>query len=425
YAHQDLPFERLVHEISPRRDLSRTPIFQVLFTLQTAPAASARRAPARAQGLKRRGLEVPPATAKFDLSLYLVDGPRGIDGTFEYATDLFDASTVDRLAASFVTLLEGIAASPSRPVGDLPVLPASERERVLTAWNAPCEVPRPEATLHRLFEAQVNATPDAIALDDHGERMTYRDLDRQANRMARLLRARGVEKETLVGLCVHRSAAMVAAILAVLKAGAAYVPLDPAYPRQRLAQILHDSAAPVVIAEARARALLPEGAGLVLLDGDAGEIAAQSDARLPDLATPSSLAYVIYTSGSTGRPKGVAIEHRSTACLVAWAKRVFSPDDARGVLFCTSICFDLSLFELFLPLGSGTTVILADNALELPSLPARGEVTLVNTVPSAIAELVRAGGLPASVRTVCLAGEPLTAALAAQVYAVPTVERVY
>jgi amino acid adenylation domain-containing protein/non-ribosomal peptide synthase protein (TIGR01720 family) len=346
----------------------------------------------------------------------------------EFDRRRFDDATVARMLGHLATLLRGFVADPARRLAELPMLTAAEREQLLVTWNdtAPGGTAPPRATLHALFEAQVDRTPDATALVDEHLRWSYRELDARANRLAHHLRARGVGVETLVGLCVDRSADLVVALLAILKAGGAYVPLDPVYPAGRLVQILDDARVPLLVTQQRVRDKLPaDAAPMVLLDADAGVIAAQSEARPASGAGPDSLAYVIYTSGSTGRPKGVAIEHHATAALVAWAKGVYGAEEIAGVLFATSVCFDLSLFELFLPLCSGTKLILAENALELPALPARDEVTLVNTVPTAIAELCRTGGIPASVRTVCLAGEPLTATLTAQVYAVPSVERVY
>jgi amino acid adenylation domain-containing protein len=426
YAHQDVPFERLVAELAPERDTSRTPLFQVMFLLQNAVKENAAREGASPTAGARRSVTVESGTTKFDLTLIMIEGKRSIAGVFEYALDLFEAATVDRMVGHLETLLAGIAAAPAIPVGDLPLLPPAELS-LLAQFNATeMDFPR-EAGLHELVEAQVDRTPEAVALIDGATRISYRELDRRANRLAHALRARGVGPDVLVGVCVRRSAPMVIALLAILKAGGAYVPLDPAYPTARLGQILEDAAARVVLSESAVEGVLPEqhGAELLLLDRDAHFFEAESDARPSRLARPSDLAYVLFTSGSTGRPKGVAIEHHSAVCLVAWAKEVYGPADRAGVLLATSICFDLSVFELFLPLASGGKLIVAENALALPTLPAAGEVTLVNTVPTAIAELMRTGGVPASVRVVCLAGEPLAASLVAQVYAQETIERVY
>jgi amino acid adenylation domain-containing protein/non-ribosomal peptide synthase protein (TIGR01720 family) len=342
----------------------------------------------------------------------------------EFDRRRFDDATAERMLGHLVTVLRAFLADPERRLADVPVLTEAERELLLVTWNATAEGPPPRATLPALFQAQVDRTPDAVALVDGHLRLTYAELERRVNRLAHHLRARGVGVETRVGLCADRSADLVVALLAVLTAGGAYVPLDPAYPPSRLVQILDDARVSLLVTQQRVRDRLPaETAPTVLLDAEA--VAAASDARPPSEVGPDHLAYVIYTSGSTGRPKGVAIEHHATAALIAWAERVYQPAETAGVLFATSICFDLSLFEIFLPLCTGQKLILADNALALPALPARDEVTLINTVPTAMAELCRTGGVPASVRTVCLAGEPLPAALAREVYAIPHVERLY
>ncbi|MFO0762661.1 MAG: amino acid adenylation domain-containing protein [Byssovorax sp.] len=422
YAHQDLPFERLVAEMSPERDPSRSPLFQVMFLLQAAAKESGEREGASGS---RRGATVENATTKFDILLVMIEGSSQISGIVEYALDLFEPASIDRMMGHFETLLDGIAERPSAPIWDLPLLPASERA-LLARWNdTAMEFPR-ASCLHELVEAAIDRAADATALVDGHARVSYVEMERRANQLAHALRRRGVGPDVLVAVCLRRSASMVIALLAILKAGGAYVPLDPAYPTARLGQILDDASVRVVISEEAVRDVLPaHGGELLLLDRDAAALEAESASRPERLSGPKDLANVRFTSGSTGRPKGVAIEHHSPVCLIHWAKSVYGHDDVRGVLLATSICFDLSVFEIFLPLASGTTLVIAENALSLPSLPARQEVTLVNTVPTAIAALVRSKGLPSSVRVVCLAGEPLSAALVEQIYAVPTVERVY
>ncbi|HVE64939.1 MAG TPA: amino acid adenylation domain-containing protein, partial [Thermoanaerobaculia bacterium] len=263
---------------------------------------------------------------------------------------------------------------------------------------------------------QVGRTPEAAALVFGAERLTYGQLNERANRLARFLRKRGVGPEVLVGLCVERSVEMVVGILGILKAGGAYVPLDPRYPRDRVAFMVADSGVSVLLTQERLADALPDGPfEQVKLDTDWPLIEKESGENFQSGAGPDHLAYVIYTSGSTGLPKGVAIEHRNTVALLAWAREFFGNGELEGVLASTSVCFDLSVFELFAPLVCGGKVILARDVLELPELGAASEVTLVNTVPSAMAELLRIGGLPASVATVNLAGEPLPAALVDQI----------
>ena len=300
-------------------------------------------------------------------------------------------------------------------------------QKFLVEWNATArEYPR-DATLAQLFEAQVSRSPEAIALIDGAERFSYAELNARANQVAHRLRMLGVGPGKLVGVCVKRSWRMIVGILGVLKAGGAYVPLDPAYPKDRLTFILEDTKAPVLLTEQALRSLrVPEETKIICLDSDWPDIQWQSRQDLC-LRRPKSddLAYVIYTSGSTGKPKGVAIEHRNAVALVYWAREVFGSEEFAGVLASTSICFDLSVFEMFVPLSWGGTVILAENALALPSLPARAEVTLINTVPSAIRELLRIRGVPPDVRIVNLAGEPLITPLVNQIYAETNVQKVY
>jgi len=280
--------------------------------------------------------------------------------------------------------------------------------------------------LHQGFEAQADLTPAATAVVAGGLHLTYAELEARANQLARHLQALGVGPEVRVALCLERSEQLLVGILGVLKAGGAYVPLDPAYPAERLAFLLEDSRAPVVLTRTSLLPVLPaHEARVVLVDAHAGEIAACAAARPEPSALPQNLAYFIYTSGSTGRAKGVAIAHQSAWELVRWARRVFPPEDLAGVLFATSVCFDLSIFEMFVPLAAGGTVIVAGNALELPDLPAAGAVTLVNTVPSAMAELVRRRAVPESVRVVNLAGEALPGALVEAIYGTTSARRVY
>ncbi|PTL76744.1 non-ribosomal peptide synthetase [Vitiosangium sp. GDMCC 1.1324] len=301
-------------------------------------------------------------------------------------------------------------------------LTPEERHRLLVEWNATAaDFPR-EACIHHLVEAQARRTPDAVAVSAGSVRLTYRELETRTNRLAWHLRSLGVGPEVRVGLCVERSADMVVGLLAILKAGGAYVPLDPTYPRERLAFLLEDAQGPALLAHSHLQGVLPpHSARVVCLDALPEELAHLPDSPPPGALHPENLAYLIYTSGSTGRPKGVAITHRSAVAFLSWALATFSPESLRGVLACTSLNFDLSVFEVFAPLSSGGTVIVARNALHLAELPQASDVTLVNTVPSAMAQLLRLGALPGSVRVINLAGEPLPEPLARQVYEVPTV----
>jgi amino acid adenylation domain-containing protein len=444
--HGEFPFALLAERLRPVRDPSRPPLFQVMFLLQRDrpgdPPGLATFALGESGGrlalggLELESLRLAERRAQLDLTLRVADGV-GHDGmsrlraSLEYNSDLFDGATAERMLGHFRTLLAGAAADPALPVSRLPLLTPQERTEVLAGWNATAAGHRRDLLLHQPFEAQAARTPEAEALvaprqGSDPERVTYRELSRRANQLARHLQSLGVGPEVRVGVHLARSADLVVSLLAVLKAGGAYVPLDPKYPRERLELMLEDSAARVVIGDGADRGL-PGGDGAMRVDlaAERDLLAAYDGSDPPPAALPGSLAYLIYTSGSTGRPKAVAVEHRSAAVLVQWARGVFTPEELAGVLAATSTAFDLSVFELFVPLSWGGRVILAENALELPRLAAAGEVTLVNTVPSAMAELVRAGGVPTSVRTVNLAGEPVPPALVDAVYALPGVERFY
>ncbi|MGH8477400.1 MAG: amino acid adenylation domain-containing protein, partial [Methylococcales bacterium] len=305
-------------------------------------------------------------------------------------------------------------------------LSEAESRRLLIEFNdTALPYPADRCLLH-FFEERAASSPDAVAVVFDGLDMTYGQLNERANRLAHYLISLGVVAETLVGLCVNRSPWMVVGMLGILKAGGAYVALDPAYPKVRQAFMIEDAGSPVLITQDELVESLPvTRARLVCLDTewDAISRCASEDPRVP--LRQDNLAYVLYTSGSTGRPKGVAIEHRSVVAFLAWAQSVYSPKDLAGTLAGTSICFDLSVFEIFLPLSCGGTIILAENAIALASLIARDRVTLINTVPSAMTALVNAQAVPASVRIVNLAGEPLANRLVQDIYRPGSVEKVY
>ncbi|HVH12822.1 MAG TPA: amino acid adenylation domain-containing protein, partial [Longimicrobium sp.] len=421
YEHQDLPFETLVSELRPERSPGCSPVFQVMVALQNVDASGGELA-----GLRSEPVETEVRTAMFDLSLMLAPaGDGGVGGTLMYASDLWEPETIERLAGHFARVLEQVAADADRPLSTLQLLDAEERRR-LEAW-AGADAPYPaDASLHGLFEAQVRRTPDAPALLHDGEILTYAALNARANRIAHHLRGLGIGPETRVGICLGRSVDLVAGILGILKAGGAYVPLDPAWPAERLAFMLEDSAAGVLVTEAATAGVLPALPELrvVRMDADAAAIARESTENPVSGTGPGNLAYLIYTSGSTGRPKGVAIEHESAAALMAWGWGTFGAEELDGVLASTSVCFDMSVFEIFTPLTRGGRVVLVENALALPSSPHAGEVRLVDTVSSAMRALVATDGLPASVRTVNLGGEFVAQDLVESLYA-RGVERVY
>ncbi|HEU5124960.1 MAG TPA: amino acid adenylation domain-containing protein [Verrucomicrobiae bacterium] len=422
-ANSDLSFARLLEEIRPPRNASHTPVFQVMFSYDPEPLP-----PREVAGVNFRPLKIYNETAKLDLQLCLAQSPQGLCGWIEYSTALFDAERIARMAGHLQTLLAAALKNPDQPVATLPLMPETEARQVVVDWNATQKPYPTTATLMNLFEAQVARTPDAIALIAGNEELSYAELNARANQLARHLRELGVGPEKMAGICLERSWRLLVAILGVLKAGGAYVPLDPAYPKERLAFILEDAGAPVLLTQESLRPLLGaavHSAQIVALDSDWPQIHTHSRENLDAAASSKDLAYVIYTSGSTGKPKGVAIENRAAVALMHWAKEVFTAEEISGVLASTSVCFDLSIFEMFVPLSWGGTVILAQNALALPTLAAAERVTLINTVPSAIRELLRVKGIPPNVRVVNIAGEPLATSVVNQIYAQTTAQKVY
>ncbi|MEA2563442.1 MAG: hypothetical protein QOH06_4946 [Acidobacteriota bacterium] len=426
YAHQDIPFERLVEELQPSRDLSQNPLFQAMLVLEEPLPAR------QAGGLTLSPVRAETGTAKFDLLVAVSPRPDGgWDVLAEYAAALFEPVTIDRLLAHWRTLLEG--ADPGLCLSELPVLTAPERQQAIAEWNDTRADYPSGLCLHNLVAAQAQRTPDAVAVVGETERLTYRELMDRADRIAGSLPGAG--PEVRIGLCLERTPDLIAAILGVLQTGAAYVPLDPGYPQDRLEVMLTDSGAEVLLTQSSLADRLAFYPGTtILLDEhgrtrtptDGSESLSVRDRPCPSVfvrVDPNHLAYVIYTSGSTGRPKPVGISHCGAVALVHWSLEVFPHDDLQGVLAATSICFDLSIWEFFVPLAMGGRVILAPNVVGLPQLGAIGEVTLVNAVPSPMAELVDSR-LPAGLRTVNLAGEALKPDLAERIYAHPQVERV-
>ena len=428
YAHQDVPFERVVEELAPWREMARTPLFQVMLILQNAP-----REPVVLPGLELEELELDTGTAKFDLTLDAREVGDGLALVAEYDADLFDATTVERLLERYLRVLAAVAERPETPVAELPLLGPAERHQLLVEWNerggraGPSGSLVSPVSLTELFEGRAAACPEAVAVVSRGRAVTYGELERRSRALAGRLAAGGIGPGRRVGVCLERSPDLVAALLGVLRAGAAYVPLDPAYPPERLAFMLEDSAAGRVVTSEELLPRLPEalaGGGAEPLLVPAALSEGEPAAGPPPPPGPGELAYLIYTSGSTGRPKGVAIEHRSAAARVAWALGAFGPDELDGVLASTSVCFDLSVFELFVPLAAGGRVVLVADALDLVGHPEAERVTLVNTVPSAMAELLRLDAVPSSVRGVNLAGEPLKSSLVDRIYAATRAERV-
>ena len=354
YAHQDLPFEKLVEELQPERSLSHTPLFQVLFVLRNTP-----RPAMKLEGLTLSLLESDIGAAKFDLNLFMVEEAEGLKGSLEYNTDLFDASTIKRMLGHFQVLLEGIVADPEQRLSALPLLTEPERHQLLVEWNdTATDYPRQQC-IHDLFESQVERTPDWIAVVFEDQQLTYSELNRRANQVAHYLRKRSVGPEVRVGICVERSIEMMVGLLGILKAGGAYVPLDPQYPQERLAFMLEDSEVPVLLTQQRLLKSLPmHGAEVVCLDTDWKAIARESEQNLIRAATADDLAYVIYTSGSTGKPKGVQVPHRAVVNFLTSMRQQPGLTSDDTLLAVTTLSFDIAGLELYLPIIVGARLVI-------------------------------------------------------------------
>ncbi|HEX7154408.1 MAG TPA: amino acid adenylation domain-containing protein [Thermoanaerobaculia bacterium] len=402
FSNQDIPFEMLVDEVRPGRSLSYSPMFQIMFALQNNERVDVSLA-----DLQLAGLSGDHEVAKFDLSLSAGETGDGLTLTWNYATGLFEAESIQRMAASFGVLLEAIVANPEVPSGQLPILTKAE-EAALWAQGGEALPYTAVECIHEAFEAQAARTPDAVAVVFGDRAMTYAELNAEANRLAHFLREKQVGPDMLVGVCVERSLEMVVGLMAILKAGGAYVPLDPSYPMARLEVIMQDSAVQYVLTQSHLAArMATNGREAILLDRlDAFASYPATDIPVAESGvTPSNLAYLIYTSGSTGVPKGVEICHTNTVAFMEWAAEAFTPAELRSVLASTSLNFDLSIFEIFVPLAMGHRVVVVENALAL--LEQDVDVSLINTVPSAAQVLVEHRVISDGVLVVNLAGEPL------------------
>ena len=356
---QEAPFDTSAQQHQIAHSLGSAPVFQAMLGLQNAPASEVR--------IPDLEIRVEPAphtgTSKFDLVFSLEEGSEGICCTLQYNTELFEAATIRRMLGHYEKLLEGMSAAPGQRIGQLPMLSDQERQQILEEWNDTGRSYPRERCVHRLFEEQVERTPESVAVVFEDRRLSYHELNARSNRLAHFLQSLGVGPETLVAICVERSLEMVIGLLGILKAGGAYVPLDPKYPPERLRFMLHDTRASVLLTQQSLASSLPEvEARVVYLDTDWARIEDESPGNPCSTVTSHNLAYVIYTSGSTGKPKGVAIEHRNTVALIAWSHEVYSKSDLAGVLCSTSLCFDLSIFEIFVPLSCGGKAIIAPNA---------------------------------------------------------------
>lgn len=381
YAHQDLPFEKLVEELQPQRDLNRNPLFQVMFQFQnTAPPQP------NLNGLSTSRVKIPTETAKFDLLLLVREQDDALLCVMEYNSDLFDGETIERMLNNYATLLESIVTSPDAHLADLPLLTTAQRKQILIEWNATTAEFPYQKSIHQLFEEQAQLTPDDVAVVRDTTRLTFAELNARANQLAQYLRKRGVGPEVRVAICVERSVEMIVGLLAILKAGGTYVPLEPAFPEERIAFIQADSQARVLLTHQHL-SLMPWAGETIYLDSNWPEIARESPEAPGELASSENSAHVIYTSGSTGRPKGVVSSHRASINRFAWMWRAYPFIPEEVCCQKTSLSFVDSIWEIFGPLLQGVPlVIISDEVVKDPqrfiSALATNNVTRLVLVPS-------------------------------------------
>ncbi|MFI7029854.1 amino acid adenylation domain-containing protein [Microbispora rosea] len=396
YAHQELPFDRLVGELGVERDVSRSPVFQVMFALQNY-----RSAPLRTQGLTMSAYPFEVTASRFDLALYLMDQGDGLHGNITYRTELFRPATIARLAECFEHLLRSIVADPDARVSGLELLPADERDRVLAFAGAAPEADAPAAdafggasSLHEVIAAQAARTPSATAVVCGGEALTYAELDAAADRLARRLRGLGVRRDDRVAICLEQSTGLAVAVLGVLKAGAAYLPLDPEHPRGRLEYVLADAAASIVVTTPDLRDRLPDDVTAVHLAVHPGEDAPEpGDAMEP--AARGDLAYVIYTSGTTGRPKGVAVQHHEVLVYLAGVRERLGVEPGSSFALLQSLAFDFGVTVFYLCLMTGGTLHLVPSRTagpELAEIFRRTGIDYLKITPSHLAALLADAG---------------------------------
>ncbi|HKE57719.1 MAG TPA: condensation domain-containing protein, partial [Pyrinomonadaceae bacterium] len=411
HANQDLPFEKLVEELGIERDLSRTPLFQIVFALHNAPSERLGN-----NGLSLTQIPIDNGAAKFDLALEMIEQEGQLVCSFEYNTDLFAAHTIARFAAHFETLLKNICADPDRSLSSYSMLSESELNEQIVTWNDTAAAYRQDVCIHELFAEHARRDPSATAVVCGERQLTYGELNERANRLARHLRGLGVAKETLVGVCVERSVDLVVALLGVMKAGGAYVALDPSYPPERLALMLADAEAPVLITQAQFLPRLNDSsAAKICIDRDWSTIEKESADELVTGTEATNLAYVIYTSGSTGKPKGVMVEHRSLNNLCSWHQQTYQLTAADRATQVASLAFDASVWELWPYLTAGASIHIPDeetrvSAPQLLNWLAQKSITIC-FLPTPLAEAVLQQAIPAglALRALLTGGDRLHA----------------
>lgn len=414
YAHQDLPFEKLVEEIQPQRDLSHSPLFQVAFALQNAPAQEVMELP----DLTLSAVSSESGVAKFDLTLTMIETGEDIVGSLEYNTDLFEKAAILRMINHFTALLEGIAAEPETEIADLPMLSEDERQKLLIDWNQyEAEFPD-DKCVHQWFESYVEKQPQAPALaykaDSLAEaiEISYQEMNKRANQLARRLKKCGVAPEKIVGVCIERSIEMAVGMLAILKAGGAYVPIDPAYPKDRIEYMIEDSGLSVILTGEAIKNQLPQNqAQIICLDSEWESISDESGDNLTLDTHPDNLAYLIYTSGSTGKPKGTMLRHRGACNLAAAQIKAFNVKQGSRIMQFASLSFDAATWEFVMAMLSGAALILTNRETiaagqELVKVMGDQKVTTITLPPSVLAVLPQET-LP-ELQTIITAGEAVS-----------------
>lgn len=415
YDNQDIPFENVVEALQPERDLSRNPLYQVCFSYQSEAIPEI-----HMQGLKLASLEVESATARFDIELQLWKAGEIIRGFFEYSSDLFEKSTIDRFTEHFLTLLENIPKHHQIPISDIPVMSEQERQRILYAWNDTCVEYAKDLCVHQLFEQQVLKTPDNAAVIFGDRKLTYKELNDRANQLSRYLIKMGAGPETFIGICVERSEDMLVAQLGILKAGSTYIPIDPAYPSERILYMIQDARMPFIITQQRlSDSISGQGAKIVCIDEEWTAIAEESKDNPENKITGTNLAYTIYTSGSTGKPKGVQIPHGAVVnFLKAMSKEPGMVENDR-LLSVTTICFDIAALELFLPITVGACVVIAEretvlDGAALINAVKKYDITVLQATPATWRLMLGAGWQGSKKLKILCGGEPLPVELAEQ-----------
>jgi len=405
FEHQDVPFEKVVDAVVKERDMSRNPLFQVLFVLQNTPEV-----PELRFADLELSLEIfEHTTAKFDIAFFITESPQGLNWSVEYSTELYHEETIARLIVHYKELLQSIVKSPHQQIDRLPMLTGQEEHQILVQFNDTAANYGPDRTVIDLFEDQVLKTPQETAVIFEELQITYHELNQRSNQLAHYLRSRGVAEETLVPICVERSLEMIVGILGILKAGAAYVPVDPEYPEERIRYMLEDTRGVLVVSTRESKTKIPANAALDIIEIDEQwpEISRQPSDNLQIGIQPHQLAYVIYTSGSTGKPKGVMIEHKNAYAFIGWCRQEFSLSRFETVYAGTSICFDLSVFEIFYPLSIGKRIRILENGLYIGKYLSGEKNVLTNSVPSVIQSLLSDGTDLSNINVMNMAGEPI------------------